>query len=103
MHIEQFFDNAKDGHMSKEPGHWEFDPSSLIENKEFWLAFNDCLGKLPEKSAQAFSLRELDAMDSPKICKVLGVSPTNLWVLLHRARLQLRQCLEINWFEKNVE
>jgi RNA polymerase sigma-70 factor (TIGR02943 family) len=103
MHIEQFFDNARDGHLAKEPGHWEFNPAALIENKEFWLAFNACISKLPEKTAQAFSLRELDDLDSREICKVLGISSTNLWVLLHRARLQLRQCLELNWFEKNVK
>ncbi len=103
MHIEQFFDEAAYGHLAKEPGHWEFNPAALIENTEFWSAFNDCLNKLPEKTAQAFSLRELDAMDTKEICKVLGILPTNLWVLLHRARLQLRQCLERNWFEKDVE
>ena len=103
MQIDAFFDNNDFGHLKKQPGHWEFAPCALIENKEFWQAFNACIGKLPEKTAQAFSLRELDAMDSGEICKVLGVSSTNLWVLLHRARLQLRQCLEINWFEEDVK
>jgi len=103
MHVEDFFDNADYGHLKKKPGDWEFNPAALIENKEFWTAFNHCLEKLPEKTAQAFSFREMDAMDSEEICKILGVSSTNLWVLLHRARLQLRQCLEINWFEKKDE
>ena len=101
MHIEDFFDKADTGHLKKEPGNWEFNPSSLIENKEFWGSFNDCLEKLPEKTAQAFSLREIDAMDSKEVCKVLGITSTNLWVILHRARLQLRQCLETNWFEND--
>ena len=103
MHVEQFFDNADYGHLKKKQGNWEFNPSALIENKEFWGTFNDCLEKLPEKTAQAFSLREIDAMDSKEICKVLGISSTNLWTLLHRARLQLRQCLEMNWFENDTE
>jgi len=101
-HIEDFFDNADYGHLKKKPGDWAFNPSDLIENKEFWRSYNDCLEKLPEKTAQAFSLREIEDMDSKEICKVLGVSSTNLWVLLHRARLQLRQCLETNWFEHDT-
>lgn len=101
MHIEDFFDQQRDGHLKKEPGHWEFNPSALAENKEFLEILNDCLSRLPEKSAQAFSLREIESINSDEICKVLGVSSTNLWVLLHRARIQLRQCLEINWFEND--
>ena len=100
MHVEDFFDNI-DQHLIKEPGTWEFNPNALLENKEFWKAFQDCLSHLPEKSSQAFSLRELENIDTKEICKILAVSSTNLWVLLHRARLQLRQCLETNWFEKH--
>jgi RNA polymerase sigma-70 factor (ECF subfamily) len=96
--IEGFFD-SQSGHLAQEPRSWQFNPDLLLENKEFWISFNDCLKKLPEKTAQAFSLREIEAMDSKEICKVLGISSTNLWVLLHRARIQLRQCLETNWFK----
>jgi len=101
MHVEDFFDNADFGHLKKKPRNWEFNPSALVENKEFWSSYNNCLEKLPEKTAQAFSLREIDALDSKEVCKVLGITSTNLWVLLHRARLQLRTCLEINWFEND--
>lgn len=47
--------------------------------------------------AAAFTMREMDDLDSNEICKVLDVSTTNLWVILHRARAQLRLCLESNW------
>ncbi len=97
--IEQFFDKNQYGHLKKEPTHWDFPSHDLSANQEFWVIFNDCLSRVPEKSAQAFSLREIDGMATQEICKILNVSSTNLWVLLHRARLQLRQCLEINWFE----
>jgi RNA polymerase sigma-70 factor (ECF subfamily) len=56
--------------------------------------------KLPKTTATAFAMRELDDLGTPEICKELGISSTNLWVMLHRARLQLRECLERNWFEK---
>lgn len=95
--IDSFFDHQTE-HLTHEPKAWEFNPKLIAENKEFWGTFNDCLNHLPEKTAQAFSLREIEAMDSKEICKVLGVSSTNLWVLLHRARIQLRECLEKNWF-----
>ena len=95
--IEGFFD-SQSGHLAQEPKAWEFNPTVLMENKEFWGTFNDCLSHLPEKTAQAFSLREIEAIDSKEICKVLNISATNLWVLLHRARIQLRACLEKNWF-----
>ena len=95
--IEGFFD-SQSGHLTQEPKAWEFNPKSLMENKEFWNTFNDCLNHLPEKTNQAFALREIEAMKSTEICKVLGISSTNLWVLLHRARIQLRACLEKNWF-----
>jgi len=95
--IEGFFDHQS-GHLAKEPQEWQLNPSILIENKEFWNTYDDCLSKLPEKTGQAFNLREIEQMSSSEICKVLGITPTNLWVLLHRARLHLRQCLETNWF-----
>lgn len=98
--IDSFFDHQS-GHLAHEPKAWEFNPTLLLENKEFWSTFNNCLSHLPEKTGQAFALREIDSMDSKEICKVLGLSPTNLWVLLHRARIQLRECIEKNWFEND--
>jgi RNA polymerase sigma-70 factor, ECF subfamily len=59
-----------------------------------------CLGRLPEKTARAFLLREHLGMETEEICKELGITPTHYWVLLYRARLALRQCLEARWFGK---
>ena len=57
-----------------------------------------CLGKLPAKTSQAFMLREHMGLETTEICKELSVTATHVWVLLHRARLALRMCLEMNWF-----
>ena len=57
------------------------------------------MSNLPEKVAQVFLLRELDGITSEEICKEFGVSPNNFWVMLYRARLGLRRCLEENWFK----
>jgi DNA-directed RNA polymerase specialized sigma24 family protein len=73
-------------------GRWTF------ERQEFWEVFMGCLGKLPERLAHAFVLREVEELDCPSICSVLDISATNLWVMLHRARLGLWRCLEIHWF-----
>jgi len=86
----------------KYPKDWMAAPEALLNSKEFWEILKGCMAKLPERTAAAFSMRELDDMDTGEICKELGITPTNLWVILHRARLQLRACLEQNWFEKGT-
>ena len=60
-----------------------------------------CLGKLPERVATVFMMREMDDIESKEICATLAISDNNLWVMLHRARLGLRDCLAVNWFEKS--
>ncbi|MHC4065441.1 MAG: sigma-70 family RNA polymerase sigma factor [Planctomycetota bacterium] len=74
------------------------EPGTALEQQEFWGAFYQCLSALPGRLAEAFCLRELDNMPGKDICKVLDVSATNLWVWLHRARGQLRRCMERRWF-----
>ena len=96
--IDGFFDQVNET-LKKSPGTSNFQPDQLLNKEEFWQAFEECLKRLPPKTAEAFSLSEMDQMKSKEICKVLNVSATNLWSLLHRARVQLRQCLQINWFE----
>ena len=85
-------------------GHWKADPrflgtqpSESLEREEFWTAVRDCIGKLPQRQADVFVLRELDEAKSEEICKELEISTSNLWVLLHRARLQLAKCLQGRW------
>jgi RNA polymerase sigma-70 factor (ECF subfamily) len=98
--VEQWADNLFDerGHWRQKPGSWPADPSAALENAEFWTIFSRCLGKLPERLANAFVLREVEELDSQEVCKALNVSANNLWVMLHRARLVLWRCLEVNWF-----
>ncbi len=97
MTIDSFFDQTE--HPLKYPSDWSADPRELAKNKEFWGVLEKCLKKLPKATSSAFSLREIDKMSTDEICNILNITPTNLWVMLHRARLQLRGCLEKNWFE----
>lgn len=93
---EDLFD--KSGHWKVAPRDWGGSPAKALENKDFWATLGNCLEDLPDRLRQVFTLREIDGIDGPRICKVLSISSTNLWVILHRARIQLRRCLEINWF-----
>jgi len=79
------------------PKAWET-PEELLVSKEFQQVLKSCLSRLPDKVAQTFLMREIDGVSSEEICKDLGVSPNNVWVMLHRARMGLRQCLEVHWF-----
>jgi RNA polymerase sigma-70 factor (ECF subfamily) len=79
------------------PTAWET-PEEILVSKEFQEVLKRCLSRLPDKVAQVFLLREIDGVSSDEICKDLGVSPNNLWVMLHRARMGLRRCLEVHWF-----
>ena len=79
------------------PADWECDPRKLTENSQFWEVLRYCLERLPERTALVFSLKEVDGVDSDEVCKVLNLTPSNLWVLLHRARSRLRECFETQW------
>lgn len=79
------------------PRPWEKPDESLV-NKEFWSVLRRCLSRMPEQTAQVFLSREMDGLSSEEICRSLDVSANNLWVMLHRARLGLRRCLEVHWF-----
>lgn len=77
---------------------WKESPIKLLENKDFWNAFTRCLDGLSENHRRAFTMREIDGIKGDEICKILDITSTNLWVILHRARGKLRGCLEANWF-----
>ena len=96
--IDSFYDALEN--PRKYPKDWMPDQQAALASKEFWTTLHGCMQKLPGPTAGAFAMREVDDMDTAAICKELGITPTNLWVMLHRARLQLRECLERNWFEK---
>jgi RNA polymerase sigma-70 factor (ECF subfamily) len=85
------------------PRDWGPDPAGALEKKEFWKVLRECLRALPERLARAFSLREMDGCETEEICKVLDISATNLWVMLHRGRRQLRHCIERLWFADNED
>lgn len=86
------------GRWREEPKDWGNNPGEDLEKKEFKEILAQCLSELPDRLSNAFSLREMDGLSSKEVCKVLNVSATNLWVMLYRARMRLRHCLETTWF-----
>lgn len=82
------------------PTEWHATPEELVQQSDFWRVFNDCLAPLPARTASAFTFREVDGLSSEEICELLNISVNNLWVILHRARLHLRNCLEKSWFKR---
>ena len=95
--LQALFDER--GHWIDPPREWQ-DPGGLLGDKQFMAALEECLGRLPAKTAQVFMMREHLGYETAEICKELGVTPTHCWVLLYRARVALRECLQQNWFSK---
>jgi len=93
----------KNGSWKIRPGKWNMDPSKIYEQREFMDTLFKCLAKLPDRQSKAFMLKEMEGYSTKEICNALEVSPTNSWVMLYRARMFLRRCLELFWFNKTKE
>jgi len=87
-----------DGHWRDFPSDWNA-PDRSFESSEFWRVFEICLQVMPARMARVFVMREVLELTTEEICKELDVTATNCWVMLHRARLSLRECLETKWFK----
>ena len=85
------------GEWNIQPGKWAVNPGNLYEQKEFLDVLYRCLAELPERLAEAFIKREMDGLSTEEVCKELGITATNSWVMLYRARMSLRRCLENKW------
>ena len=95
--FEALFDER--GHWIEMPLAWP-DPDASLTQKQFFAALEECLARLPAKTSQAFMMREHMGFETGEICKELDITPTHCWVLLYRARMSLRECLQRTWFGK---
>ncbi len=88
------------GHWKPElaPRNWELDAAATLERGDFWQTLSRSLAHLPEKTAMAFTLREIDGLSSDEVCDVLNLSPRDLSAILHCARLELRSLMEAEIF-----
>lgn len=76
------------------------EPETVFENERFWRVFDACMIALPDNIARVFSLRELMGLSTGDICLETGIKENNCWVILHRARLRLRTCIEKGWLKE---
>jgi RNA polymerase sigma-70 factor (ECF subfamily) len=88
------------GHWRDErvPQDWDNTNDDQFDVEEFSKILKECVQELPEKYASAFEMKTMRGFESEEVCNELDISTSNLWVILHRSRVQLRECLEENWF-----
>jgi RNA polymerase sigma-70 factor (ECF subfamily) len=91
-----------DGHFVEPPAEWG-DPEQQVCSRQFFEVLEACANHLPPVQGRLFLMREWLELSSEEICKELGLTSTNLYVQLHRARLRLRECLELNWYGKTLK
>jgi RNA polymerase sigma-70 factor (ECF subfamily) len=95
--LDVFFNDHDRDHWETRPAEWR-NPERDLEERQFLDMLDFCLEKLPPNTARVFMLREVMELESDEICQELRITSTNLWVILYRARMLLRKCLEQNWF-----
>jgi RNA polymerase sigma-70 factor (ECF subfamily) len=95
-----FFDERERWRENENPQLWSDDTEHLLDDIEFQQELHQCLKKLPSNLYSAIQLKFIEEKKGNEICQELGISDTNYWQILHRAKLQLRKCLELNWFKK---
>ncbi|WMC10870.1 sigma-70 family RNA polymerase sigma factor [Oceanimonas pelagia] len=90
------FNQAGRWHKEERPMRWS-SPDDSLEDERFWQVFEACLEGLPARQGRVFMMREFVGLESPEICAELALTVSNLNVILYRARLRLRECLENRW------
>ncbi len=96
--ISKFFDADGNWQESKRPGQWkEEDEKHILDDQEFQLALKNCLDALPDQWNLAVKLKYLTSKNGEEICQELRITTSNFWQIIHRAKLQLRDCVDKNW------
>ena len=97
---DSFFDENGEWRKEQQPVSWGDDEQDLLDHPEFRAVLSGCLGKLPERWRIALQSKYLETKKGDLICQELDIAPTHFWQMIHRAKLQLRKCLELNWFKR---
>ncbi|MFZ5551490.1 MAG: sigma-70 family RNA polymerase sigma factor [Bacteroidota bacterium] len=78
---------------------WEYTSTDRMGEQEFLKILEQCKQKMSSLQQAVFTLKVQEELESEMICKELNITSSNYWVILHRAKLQLRECLEKNWLK----
>jgi RNA polymerase sigma-70 factor (ECF subfamily) len=95
-----YFDTEGNWLPERASSDWDALAEAQLESKEFFSAFYKCVDDLGGRAQAAFTMKYLDQEESEDICKALDISPSNFWVIIHRAKLKMRDCLDKNWFNQ---
>lgn len=95
----KYFDTGGEWKKEERPQDWDEDEGHLLDNSEFLAVLKKCLDALPGKWAAAVKSKYLLNKKGEEICQELDIAPTNFWQIVHRAKLQLRDCIDTNWFK----
>lgn len=98
--FDHFFDEDGSWKKDQRPAQWEDADAHLLDDAAFVNTLQNCMERLPHSWMAAMQLKYLEEKKGELICQELGITTTNFWQLLHRAKLQLRKCLENHWFKK---
>lgn len=96
--INRFFDANGEWQKDKRPGDWHQEEGHLLDDYDFQTVLNDCIDGLPEKWNACVKAKYLLDKKTEEICQELEITTTNYWQMMHRAKLQLRECIDENWF-----
>ena len=94
---DHFFDEAEHWTKEAQPNEWGINYQQPVETKEFYGILTYCKKKMQDMQRNVFVMKYMEDLSAEEICKVLNISSSNYWVIIHRAKLQLRKCLELNW------
>ncbi len=97
--LNHFFDKHGSWNKSQRPSNWHDEEDNLLDDEEFRQILKLCLNSLPENWFALINLKFMEERKTPEVCKELGITPSNLWVIMHRAKLQLRACIEENFLD----
>lgn len=95
----ELFDEGGDWKREKRPLHWHENEEHLLDNQDFLAILAECLDALPETWNTCVKLKYLSEKKGEEICQEVGITASNYWQIVHRAKLQLRECIEDNWFQ----
>lgn len=99
--LPELFDRRGMWRDASRPARWE-DPEADLHSSQFAAVFDACLNRLPPQQGRVFMMREVVELETQEICHELGLSIANVHVILHRARLALRACLQLHWFQEGA-
>lgn len=98
--LDRYFNDHGEWDGDARPQEWAADEGHLLDHQDFRRTLDECMQRLPGNWSAALQLKYLSEKDGKEICQDLRISSSNFWQILHRAKLQLRKCLEVHWFKR---